>query len=235
MSTAIDLPSQRYRAESDRIWQQLHDHPFITELAEGTLPLEKFRFFIEQDNMYLEEYARCLAMGAAKSRTEAETRHFVEHLNQNLDAEIPANHRMLAKAIELGAEDRGGTRTMAPANMAYTGYMRRLSITGGPLEILASLLPCAWSYTEIADRLRDRMDATHPVYGEWIAHFAGPASIATVDGMRRDLDALMDEEGSTEERRREIGEIFATSSRLELMFWEMAYTMDQWSDIEEGR
>ncbi len=231
MSTTTEAPSQRYRAESDAIWQQLHEHPFIVELAEGTLPLDKFRFFIEQDNMYLEEYARCLAMGAAKSRTEAETRHFVAHLNQNLDAEIPANHEMLAKAIELGAEDRGGTRAMAPANMAYTGYMRRLSITGGPLEILASLLPCAWSYTEIAGRLRERTDATHPVYGRWVSHFANPASVETVEEMIRDFDELIEGEAQTEERRREIGEIFATSSRLELMFWEMAYTMDQWSDV----
>jgi thiaminase (transcriptional activator TenA) len=231
MSTTITAPSERFRSQSDRIWEQLHAHPFITELAEGTLPLDKFRFFIEQDNMYLEEYARCLAMGAAKSRTEQETRHFVDHLNQNLDAEIPTNHRLLAKAIELGAEDRGGSQTMTPANMAYTGYMRRLSITGGPLEILASLLPCAWSYTEIADRLRHSTDSAHPVYGEWIAHFAGPESKATVDEMRSDFDRLVLHEAHTEDRQRAIGEIFATSSRLELMFWQMAYTMDQWADV----
>jgi thiaminase (transcriptional activator TenA) len=234
MNTTTAAASERFRTESDRIWEQLHEHPFIIELAEGSLPLEKFRFFIEQDNMYLEEYARCLAMGAAKSRTERETRHFVDHLNQNLDAEIPTNHRLLAKAIELGAEDRRGSLTMAPANMAYTGYMRRLSITGGPLEILASLLPCVWSYAEIADRLRDRMDATHPVYGEWIAHFASPTSLASVEEMRRDFDVLVEQEAETEERQREIGEIFATSSRLELMFWGMAYTLDQWPDVSDS-
>jgi thiaminase/transcriptional activator TenA len=231
MSTTTTAASDRYRSESAAIWDQLHGHPFITELAEGALPLDKFRFFIEQDNMYLEEYARCLAMGAAKSRTEKETRHFVDHLNQNLDHELPANHRLLEKAIELGAEDRGGAITMAPANLAYTGYMRRLSITGGPLEILASLLPCAWSYTEICDRLRDRTDATHPVYGEWIAHFANETSIATVAEMRQDFDELVERECETEERKAEIGEIFATSSRLELMFWEMGYTLDQWPDV----
>lgn len=234
MSTTTTAASDRFRSECDRIWDQLHGHPFITELAEGTLPLDKFRFFMEQDNMYLEEYARCLAMGAAKSRTEKETRHFVDHLNQNLDAELPANHAMLAKAIELGAEDRGGSLAMAPANMAYTGYMRRLSITGGPLEILASLLPCAWSYTEIAHRLSDRMDATHPVYGDWIAHFANPTSLATVEEMREDFDQLVAQEAETEERKQEIGEIFATSSRLELMFWEMAYNLDQWPDVSSA-
>ena len=123
---------------------------------------------------------------------------------------------------------------MSPANMAYTGYMRRLSITGGPLEILASLLPCAWSYTEIATRLRERTDATHPVYGEWVAHFADPHSIETVEEMKTDFDELVAKEADNDERITEIGEIFATSSRLELMFWDMAYTLDQWADIAEG-
>ena len=145
----------------------MHRHPFITELADGTLPLDKFRFFLEQDNFYLEEYGRCLAMGAAKSRTERELRYFTVDLNKLLDAEIPSNRQLLAQVIELGAEDRGGSVTMAPANVAYTSYMQALSLRGGPLDIMAALLPCSWSYVEIATALRERTDSTHPVFGGW--------------------------------------------------------------------
>ena len=81
--------SGAFREECDKIWTALHRHPFITELAEGTLPLDKFRFFLEQDSMYLEEYARCLAMGAAKSRGEAELRYFTTDLNKVLDIAKP--------------------------------------------------------------------------------------------------------------------------------------------------
>ena len=70
--------------------------------------------------MYLEEYARCLAMGAAKSRGEAELRYFTTDLNKVLDAEIPNNRALLAQVVELGAEDRGGSLAKAPANVAYT-------------------------------------------------------------------------------------------------------------------
>jgi thiaminase/transcriptional activator TenA len=59
----IDRGLRFFRARQYRF-----GHPFITELAEGTLPLDKFRFFLEQDDFYLEEYKRCLALGAAKSR-----------------------------------------------------------------------------------------------------------------------------------------------------------------------
>ena len=68
MSTPIRA-SDAFREESDAIWTVLHRHPFITELAEGTLPLDKFRFFLEQDDFYLEEYSRCLAWGGGSHGT----------------------------------------------------------------------------------------------------------------------------------------------------------------------
>ncbi len=225
--------SDLFREECDRIWRGLHEHPFITELAEGTLALDRFRFFLEQDNFYLEEYARCLAMGAAKSRTERELRYFTTDLNQVLDAELPNNRALLAQVREAGAEDRGGALTMAPANVAYTSYMQSLALRGGPLEIMASLLPCAWSYVEIATALRERTDLTHPIYGGWVGYFSLPANVEMVGEMRRDFDALVTEEATTEARRDEIGRIFMTSSRLERDFWEMAYTLEQWPDLAE--
>ena len=228
MATMIST-SELFREESKPIWTALHQHPFITELSEGTLPLDKFRFFLEQDIFYLEEYARCLAMGAAKARSERELRYFTVDLNTVLDAEIPSNRSLLDQVIDLGAEDRGGSLAMAPANLAYTSYMQSLSLRGGSLEIMAALLPCAWTYVEIAEALQERTETTHPVYRGWIAYFTLPQTVEMVADMRRDFDALVLEE--TEARRRELAQIFATSSRLERGFWEMAYTLEQWPDL----
>ena len=52
--------------------------------------------------------------------------------------------------------------------------------------------------------------------------------------MRRDFDELMISEATTETRWRDIAQIFATSSRLERGFWQMAYTLEQWPDLFEG-
>lgn len=230
--SATTSASDGFRSDSEAIWKALHEHPFINELAVGTLPLEKFRFFLEQDNFYLEEYARCLAMGAAKSRTEAELRYFTIDLNQVLDAELPSNRALLERVIEMGAADHGGSLALAPANVAYTSYMQSLALRGGPLEIMASLLPCAWSYVEIAADLRTRTDRAHPVYGGWIDYFSLPANVEMVGAMRRDFDALVADEASTGTRRDDIARIFATSSRLERSFWDMAYTLERWPDLD---
>jgi hypothetical protein len=65
VGTDVLIPTDR-GLESFRAGQYRFGHPFITELAEGTLPLDKFRFFLEQDDFYLEEYSRCLALGGGE-------------------------------------------------------------------------------------------------------------------------------------------------------------------------
>ena len=219
------------RAQCADIWDGLHAHPFLRELAAGTLALEKFRFFLEQDNFYLIDYARCLALGAAKSRHESELRYFKVDLDQVLDAELPSNRALLTRVTQMGAADHGGALMQAPANVAYTSYMQSLALRGGPLEIMAALLPCAWSYVEIAQRLAAGTPSTHEVYADWIGYFTLPANVQMVASMREDFDRLAIEEGLGAPRRRELGEIFAMCSRLERGFWEMSYNLEQWPDL----
>jgi thiaminase (transcriptional activator TenA) len=223
--------SDGMRASCLDIWDGLHAHPFLRELAAGTLAPEKFRFFLEQDNLYLVDYARCLAMGAAKSRDETELRYFTVDLNQVLDAELPSNRDLLARVIALGAADHGGSLAMAPANVAYTSFLQALALRGGPLEIMAALLPCAWSYVEIAQRLAAEATSEHEIYTDWIAYFTIPSTVERIASMRRDFDGLVQEGELGIKRREELTEIFATSSRLERGFWEMAYTLEQWPDL----
>ena len=224
----------RMRSDSSRIWDGLHAHPFLRELAQGTLAPEKFRFFLEQDIFYLQDYARCLAMGAAKARDETELGYFVTDLNQVIDAELPTNRKLLESVIQMGAADKGGALTQAPANLAYTSYMQSLSLRGGTLEIMAVLLPCAWSYIEIAQRLAGEASSDHPIYSPWIAYFSAPQNVAMVDKMKADFDSTVETEGLSARRREELGEIFASSSRLEHGFWDMAYNITQWPDLEIG-
>jgi thiaminase/transcriptional activator TenA len=220
------------RSECAAIWAGLPTHPFLRELAAGALPFEKFRYFLEQDNFFLDGYARCLALGAAKSRSDIELRYFTTDLRTVLEAELPSNHALLARITEMGAADRGGSSAMAPATVAYTSYMEAVASRGGSLEIMAALLPCAWTYIEIAERLERETTAEHPVYAGWIGFFRQPDNVEMVADMRRDFDALAAEEGLSAARRGELGRIFATSSRLEYGFWEMAYGMERWFDLE---
>ena len=224
--------SAELRDQSDRIWTGQHAHPFLSELARGVLPLEKFRFFVEQDIMYLPDFARCIAMGAAKSATEAELEFFARQLDGTINLELPNQYRVLDQVCRLGAADRGGALGKAPANVAYTSFMLGVAAQGGPLEIMAAILPCAWSYAEIAGRLADEI-ADHPVYQDWVGFYTTDEVLGLIRQMRQSFDEMALRAGPGPQTRQRLAEIFTTSSRLEGAFWEMAYTLDQWPDLSD--
>jgi thiaminase (transcriptional activator TenA) len=197
-------------------WSGLADHPFVRGLADGSLEPERFRFYLEQNLFYLPRYARVMAMGVAKARDERELRLFAAALSQVIDVEIPENRDLLQRVCELGAEDRGGADEPAPAALAYTSWLESVAAAGGTPEILAAVLPCTWSYGDIAKRLAP--GAPHPIYADWIALFAGDDYSDVVQRMRRDTDELIG--GADLEP---LADIFRTGVRLERGFWDMAY------------
>ena len=234
MSIETGSVCERLRVESGAIWDGLHRHSFIRELAAGTLPLEKFRFFVEQNLMYLPEYARAMALGAAKADGLDTMKLFAADVANVLDNEIPENHELLRRVRELGAEDRGGGVCMAPANVAYTGFLVSTATQGGPLEIMAAIVPCTWSYGDIAEALVDEgLVHDHPVYAEWIRFYSEQPFTGVVEKMRADFEALA--KGASETELRRLSGRFTTSVRLERAFWDMAYNLEQWPDVREGR
>jgi thiaminase (transcriptional activator TenA) len=180
--------------------------------------------------MFLVPFAQCMAMGAAKARSEEEIEFFTRQADGIIRLEIPSNRRLLEQVIAMGAEDRGGSLTMAPANVAYTSFLLATAASGGPLEITAAILPCSWSYIEIARGLKDQL-VEHPVYSDWVGFYLQEEEAALVMNMRQTFDEMTRREVMSDDRRRRLAEIFMMSSRLEGMFWEMAYTLDQWPDL----
>ena len=70
---------------TDQAWQRtaplraaIDALPFNTELAAGTLSRERFQGYIIQDALYLDQYARTLAMAGARGPDGATLRAFAE-------------------------------------------------------------------------------------------------------------------------------------------------------------
>lgn len=227
MPNGADSLSARLRDASEPAWSALATHPFIRELAAGELAPERFRFYIEQNLLYLPQYARVMALGAAKARDEGELALFAAALHQVTDVELPENRALRERVVALGAVDRGGALEPAPANLAYTTWLLSVAFSGGPVEILAAVLPCTWSYGAIARRLAP-VAAQHPLYTEWIGFFAGDEYSEVVERMRRDLGERAGAADPDQIGR--LAGIFRTGVRLERGFWDMAYALSGWAD-----
>ena len=59
---------------TDELWHSIEPiyaailrHPFIAGLTDGSLPRESFEFYAVQDALYLREFARSLALAAARA------------------------------------------------------------------------------------------------------------------------------------------------------------------------
>src|SRR5215210_5766337 len=61
------------------IYNEILIHPFLGGLTDGTLPEERFRFYILQDALYLREYARALSLAGVRSPDENALVMFNEH------------------------------------------------------------------------------------------------------------------------------------------------------------
>ncbi len=216
--------SARLRHAADPVWRAQLEHPFLRGIADGTLAPERFAFYVRQDHLFLVEYARLLALGAARSPDLATMTRFAELTTEILTTEMDL-HRSLAAGLgitpaELEAEPA------APTTQAYTDFLVRTAAQGDFAELAAALLPCMWGYAEIGAALATEPRSPEDRYAQWVDMYAS-AEFAELAVWCR---ALVDRLGaaSSEAERVRLEQVFLTSSRYELAFWEMAWTGESW-------
>ena len=214
--------SARLRQAAAPIWEECLRHPFVTGIGDGTLGVEKFQYFMLQDYLYLFDYARVFALGVVKARDPKLMRTFAENVNAILGGEMNI-HRAYMERLGI-TEDQVFAVKPALDNTSYTHYMLAVAESGGPMEIVAAILACSWSYAEIGQALAKRPGAAdHPFYGAWVRGYASENYAAT----NQALMALMDElaKDATGAQFDRLEEIFVNCSRYELGFWDMAWEM----------
>lgn len=204
------------------IWRRSLAHPFVTELGNGTLPLEKFQFYMRQDYLFLIEYSRLLALATAKAPDLATMGSFAGLLDATLNREM-ALHRDFAAQCGISSEALVATQ-IAPTTLAYTTHLVRMAALGDLTEIIAALLPCQWGYCEIGQMLARRgKPVTAPFSCQWIDMYASEEFAALAQWLRDLLDRI----GKPGDETRLV-ETFCTSARYEYLFWDMAYRLEQW-------
>ncbi|MBA2347857.1 MAG: thiaminase II [Solirubrobacterales bacterium] len=211
------------RACADEVWEAQHAHPFVTGIGDGTLSEERFAHWVRQDHLFLIDYARLLALGAARAPDLPTMRRFAE-LTQAILGEEMELHRALAASLGI-AQAELDAEPAAPATAAYCDFLLRTAALGELGELAAALLPCMWGYSEVGERLAARGAPGHEHYDAWIATYADPAFAEQASWCRDLVNALAAEAGPAVRSR--MSRAFLASSRLELEFWEMGWTLQR--------
>ena len=210
-----------YLYESVRdIWEECCNHPFVQGIGKGTLDIEKFRYYVKQDYLYLLDYAKVFGLGVVKANDEDTMREFGNMIYDILNNEMSIHNGYMKKLNITKEELKSAKPTLE--NTSYTNYMISVSSIGGIAEVAVAVLSCAWSYEVIAKCLSKIPGAIdNEFYGDWIKGYTSEGyknctkwNIDLVDRVTKNMP---------KEQIEKLKEIFINCSRYEFEFWNMAY------------
>lgn len=198
------------------IYEAITRLPFVCELADGTLSRERFLFYLRQDAIYIENYARSLARVASRLPESAMVEDFLKFALDGLLVE-----RALHQSY-LGPEGLKGAAPTA-VNLLYMDHETALALA--PVEVeAAGVLPCFWVYQKVGESILADASPENPYY-HWIETY-GDSSFKESTRRAIEICDLLAERAS-EDVRREMTRAYLRSTRFEQMFWESAYRMDE--------
>ncbi|HEY2079623.1 MAG TPA: thiaminase II, partial [Streptosporangiaceae bacterium] len=205
------------------IYSAILEHPFVTGLADGSLPRESFEFYVIQDALYLRQYAQALAVVASRAPDPGETEMFARHAAGIVAVEMSLHTSLLADLdIDPAA---AADAEPAPTTLAYTSYLIAAAAGGSYGEGVGAVLPCYWIYWEVGKHLLER-GSPDPRYQRWIDTYAAEEFGDEVREVIAVTNRLGQEIAAVERER--IHRHFRATSRYEWMFWDMGYRREAW-------
>jgi hydroxymethylpyrimidine/phosphomethylpyrimidine kinase len=152
-------------------WEQIRDIradtdalPFIQGLGDGTLSRDAFVWYLEQDALYLRDYARLLAEASRLAPTPEEQAFWAANAEGAIVSELELHASWLPEGTMFGVEPSDTTT-------AYLNHLAAAGARGNYAELVAALLPCFWMYHDVGTRLHRLSAAEHP-YRSWLEAYA---------------------------------------------------------------
>jgi thiaminase/transcriptional activator TenA len=224
-SIAVEKLKQSCIAE----WNLLMDYNnnrFIAEMANDSLPVEKFIFYLKQDHAFLKEFCFFL-LRLRDAVVDPSLKTWLEGLHQStVDQEMQMQKQLL---VSLGlSEEDIETMVLAEATKNYISFLRKVSASTSIEEKISVIAPCPWSYLQIAremltscreNRIRNK------VYQTWVEFYASQESQQQAEYLKSVLGQLY---FSADKAKKLIMErSFCAACRQEYGFWKMAYNNER--------
>ncbi len=195
--------------------------PFIIDLANGSLTIERFRYFILQDRIYIKAFSDTLnilqnRVPLAKDKAA---------LNKFADEAIGAEKHILDSLGDLFPHDYIPVPSLLVPNRAnkiYCAYERDIVENSSLQNALAVLLPCFWVYSYIGLYIYSlQKSVTNNPYKAWIEGYGDKSFMEQVDIYKRICDSYACL--ATEQEREQMNECFTKAIELEINFWRIIY------------
>lgn len=214
MANASSWTAQAWQAAAD-IYSKILEHPFIKELAAGTLDPSRFDKYLAQDELYIGNYGRQM-FELAELITEPEAHEmFVAFAREGIEGE-KAMHALLI--------DRFGIDTQvlpSPITADYNAHTQAGIATGSKEIGLAAMLPCMWVYNEVGKYILSIASTEGNPYREWIQEYGNEEFTAGVNAVLKLADSYA--AAATAEVREAMTAAYIEATQFEYWFWDYGY------------
>ena len=209
-------------AEVEDLWKEAAEKPFVIEMAKGTLDEDRFRHYMIQDYLYLQDYMDILNLILAHA-SDSGLRAFLRGTIEETKNETERVHVPNMRKIGIRDEELSGCGR-ENVIIEYVGYMKRQLEEKGLLAGLTAMLQCSWAYAFVGKTLTEKyLDniAASP-YRSWFeAYTCGDYAAAN----RKWIDVLDKEaEATGEAERAQLCRIFRTCAEYENRLWDDLYS-----------
>jgi len=199
------------------IFAKAKELPFNTELKNGTLPLEKFKFYMEQDSLYLIDFARVLAFAAGKSENPEHVIELIKFAEGAIVCERDL-HNYYFETFKVNFKNLKKSKSCS----AYTDYLLQTAKNASMVEILAAVLPCFWYYRDLGIYIYKNSHKDNP-YIKWIETYSSHDFSNATDKMIKLVDNVSAHIDPSSSLGKRILFLFKRSAELEVDFWNDAY------------
>ena len=205
-------------SETEDLWKEAVNKPFVKKMADGTLETEKYRRYMLQDYLYLTDYIELLRE-ISESTEKKSLRSFLEKILRETQEEAERVHLPAMRELGIGDTDIQNV-VMAQVLQEYVGYMKQQLREEGFVGGLVALLQCSWAYAYIgqtvSEREAERLSASP--YKSWFASYTCASYIETnqswIDALDRETEDLDDT------KKLRLCSVFQTCARYENRFWD---------------
>jgi len=214
--------TDRLRKDADHIWSRIFEHPFVVELYSGILPMDKFIPYILQDYNYLVGAIRNFSIMVSRAESVGVMKDLVEIVNLEAESEFKGYGEFLV-SFGYSLEDAACIEP-GPMNVAYENFLLMTSSLKTVAESLAAVLPCFWSYHEIAMLYQQKLPSNgNRVYVDWATVYVSDEYITLLNKLKGLVDSL-----GQDVDYQKLKEVFIQGSRYEYMYWDAVYNRDGW-------
>ncbi len=195
------------------------DHPFVRELGNGALPLNKFQYYLKQDYVFLINYCKVLALAASKSSSENMMKRWVSLLNETLNSEMELHRNFCS---DFGISISNLEKTIADTSTKnYCDFLIENANQNSEKFIAVSLLPCQWGYQEIAQNFEKNKFEKGSFHKTWVESYSSNEYQEVTDWLIKYVDEVG--KNSTSEEVEKYKKLFKLGIELEIGFWDSAW------------